>query len=369
MWTFDGPSNLPARFHGHDNLLQFETGPDVPEVRLVRARVARAGSSRETPAVAEATRDRAHGWFGRTSRSSRAYRMSGLGDRARERRVRRCGAIATCGSTPGASVAAESATRLPIRRDHRLALDRYSAAIHAQCRRDHRRVGGHRTRDGHPAGARRRRPRDLRPAATGSKRSPRDPRGRRPGAALVGDVTSDADMQALVARALDRFGRLDVMVCNAGFGIYGAIDDIAPGADAAAARRQLHGHLSRRARRAAGLPAAGQRPPRSSCPQSSASAAFRTWAPTRRRSSRRSGLAECLRAELRERGIHVSVVFPISTETEFFQVMTSESGFATRAHGPAAGAPKRWPRRLPARDRTSGARGVSVREGASGSAS
>jgi len=30
----------------------------------------------------------------------------------------------------------------------------------------------------------------------------------------------------------------------------------------------------------------------------------------------------------------VSVVYPISTETEFFNVMTRNSGFATRAHGP-----------------------------------
>ena len=31
-----------------------------------------------------------------------------------------------------------------------------------------------------------------------------------------------------VARTVERFGRLDVMMCNAGFGIYGAIDDITP---------------------------------------------------------------------------------------------------------------------------------------------
>ena len=41
---------------------------------------------------------------------------------------------------------------------------------------------------------------------------------------IVADVTSEPDMHALVARAVERFGRLDVMMCNAGFGIYGAID-------------------------------------------------------------------------------------------------------------------------------------------------
>ncbi len=50
------------------------------------------------------------------------------------------------------------------------------------------------------------------------------------------------------------------------------------------------------------------------------------------------GLAECLRAEVDGSDIHVTVVFPISTDTEFFDVMTRESGHATRAHGPAADA-------------------------------
>src|SRR5476651_127331 len=46
--------------------------------------------------------------------------------------------------------------------------------------------------------------------------------------AVVADVTREDDMRALVAKAVERFGRLDVMLCNAGFGIAGAIDDIAP---------------------------------------------------------------------------------------------------------------------------------------------
>src|SRR4051794_3073502 len=45
---------------------------------------------------------------------------------------------------------------------------------------------------------------------------------------MVADVTRAADMDALVARTVERFGRLDVMLCNAGFGIAGAIDDITP---------------------------------------------------------------------------------------------------------------------------------------------
>ena len=45
---------------------------------------------------------------------------------------------------------------------------------------------------------------------------------------VVADVTRPEDMDRFVAAAVERFGRLDVMICNAGFGIAGAIDDIAP---------------------------------------------------------------------------------------------------------------------------------------------
>src|SRR5512136_1782446 len=45
---------------------------------------------------------------------------------------------------------------------------------------------------------------------------------------VVADVTRLDDMERLVALAVDRFGRLDAMVCNAGYGLAGAIDDIPP---------------------------------------------------------------------------------------------------------------------------------------------
>ncbi|MGE3956578.1 MAG: SDR family NAD(P)-dependent oxidoreductase [Vicinamibacterales bacterium] len=150
---------------------------------------------------------------------------------------------------------------------------------------------------------------------------------------LVADVTRPDDMQALVDGTVREFGRLDVMMCNAGFGIYGELDRVTPdqmrqimdvnfnGTFLAARaalpqfRAQGSGHLiivsSIVGRR--GIPFMGP------------------YAATK---FAQVGLAECLRAELAGSGIHVSVVYPISTETEFHGVMTRHSGFATRASGP-----------------------------------
>jgi short-subunit dehydrogenase len=152
--------------------------------------------------------------------------------------------------------------------------------------------------------------------------------------AIVADVTRADEMQRLVDHAVTRFGRLDVMMCNAGFGIAGAIDDIAPDqmqkimdvnymgtyhATRAALplfRRQGTGHViivsSIVGKR--GVPYMG------------------AYAATK---FAQVGLAECLRAEVAGSGIHVTAVYPVSTETEFFDVMSRETGTTvTRAFGP-----------------------------------
>jgi short-subunit dehydrogenase len=151
---------------------------------------------------------------------------------------------------------------------------------------------------------------------------------------VVADVTREADMNALVARAVDRFGRLDVMVCNAGYGIAGAIDDVTPdqmqklmdvnytGTYLAARaalpvfRRQGAGHViivsSIVGKR--GVPYMG------------------AYSATK---FAQVGLAECLRSEVQGSGISVSVVFPVSTDTEFFDVMSQATGtLVMRANGP-----------------------------------
>jgi short-subunit dehydrogenase len=152
--------------------------------------------------------------------------------------------------------------------------------------------------------------------------------------AVAADVTRAEEMERFVAAAVERFGRLDVMICNAGFGIAGAIDDISPAqmrelvdinymgtfyaarAALTVFRRQAAGHLvivsSIVGKR--GVPYMG------------------AYAATK---FAQVGLAECLRSEVAGTRIHVSVVYPVSTETEFFDVMSRETGtVVTRAHGP-----------------------------------
>jgi short-subunit dehydrogenase len=142
---------------------------------------------------------------------------------------------------------------------------------------------------------------------------------------VVADVTSDTAMVDFVERTVERFGRLDVMMCNAGFGIYGAIDDIsadqmrklmdvnyfgtfyAARAALPVFRRQRRGHIvivsSIVGKR--GVPYMG------------------AYSATK---FAQVGLAECLRSELTGSDIHVSVVCPISTPTEFVEVMVRETG-------------------------------------------
>src|SRR5438046_9366600 len=142
---------------------------------------------------------------------------------------------------------------------------------------------------------------------------------------IAADVTREADMQALVARAVERFGRLDVMMCNAGFGIAGTIEDIsadqmqklidvnylgtyfAARAALPVFRRQQRGHLivisSIVGKR--GVPYMG------------------AYSATK---FAQAGLAECLRSEVAGSDIHVSVVYPVSTTTEFMEVMRRETG-------------------------------------------
>jgi NAD(P)-dependent dehydrogenase (short-subunit alcohol dehydrogenase family) len=147
------------------------------------------------------------------------------------------------------------------------------------------------------------------------------------------DVTREADVDALVATATREFGRLDIMICNAGFGYYGTIEETPPdvmqrmmdvnymgtfyGARAALPvfRAQNSGHLifvsSIVGRR--GIAFMGG--------YSATKAA-------------QSGLAESLRSEFAGSPIKVSCVYPVSTRTEFHEAMTRDFGHTVSGLGP-----------------------------------
>jgi NAD(P)-dependent dehydrogenase (short-subunit alcohol dehydrogenase family) len=147
------------------------------------------------------------------------------------------------------------------------------------------------------------------------------------------DVTREADVDALAAMAVREFGRLDVMICNAGFGYYGPIDETPPdvmqrmmdvnymgtfyGARAALPifRKQNSGHLifvsSIVGRR--GIPQMGG------------------YTATK---AAQAGLAESLRAEFSGSPIHISCVYPVSTPTEFIDTMARDYGHRISGLGP-----------------------------------
>jgi len=152
-------------------------------------------------------------------------------------------------------------------------------------------------------------------------------------AILPMDVMREEDVQALVARATQEFGRLDIMICNAGFGFYGTLEDTPSdimqrmmnvnymgtfyGARAALPIFRAHnsGHLifvsSIVGRR--GIAFMGG--------YSATKAA-------------QAGLAESLRTEFSGTPIHVSCVYPISTRTEFHDAMARDYGHAVSGLGP-----------------------------------
>jgi NADP-dependent 3-hydroxy acid dehydrogenase YdfG len=150
---------------------------------------------------------------------------------------------------------------------------------------------------------------------------------------VVIDVTVEADVVRLVKRAQQEFGGLDIMICNAGFGYYGTVEQTPPevmrrmmevnflgtflGARAALPvfRQQQRGHLivvsSIVGRR--GIPGMS-----GYSATKAAQAAF----------------VESLRAEFSGSAIHVSVVYPISTETEFRHAMERDYGHSVSGLGP-----------------------------------
>ena len=151
--------------------------------------------------------------------------------------------------------------------------------------------------------------------------------------AVVMDTTVETDVERLISTTLDKFGRFDVMVCNAGFGYYGTVEETPPevmrrmmevnftgtylGARAALPhfRRQGYGHL------VIVSSIVGRR----GIPRMSGYSATK---------AAQVGFAEALRGEFAGTDIHVSVICPVSTETEFKAAMERDYGYSVSGFGP-----------------------------------
>jgi NADP-dependent 3-hydroxy acid dehydrogenase YdfG len=151
--------------------------------------------------------------------------------------------------------------------------------------------------------------------------------------AVPGDVTNPGDMRTLVARAVDAFARLDAMICNAGIGFHGTLGQSTPEVSkrlvdvnvlgtlyaAHAAHevftRQGNGHLI------AISSVAGLRGVSGMSVYSATKAA-------------QMGFIESLRTEFLGSGLHASIVYPVSTRTEFHAAMHTTFGHAVEGKGP-----------------------------------
>jgi short-subunit dehydrogenase len=147
------------------------------------------------------------------------------------------------------------------------------------------------------------------------------------------DVTREEDVTRLVGRAQETFGGLDIRICNAGFGYYGTVEETPPelmhrmmdvnfmgtfyGTRAAFPifRAQKSGHLILI----------------SSIVAKRGIAQMSGYSATK---AAQSAFAESLRSEFASSAVHVSTVFPISTETEFRHAMERDFGHSVSGLGP-----------------------------------
>lgn len=147
------------------------------------------------------------------------------------------------------------------------------------------------------------------------------------------DVVSEADMNRLADEAMRAFGRLDVMICNAGIGYHGRFEETSVEAmrrvldvnvlgtfyAAHAALRvmklQGHGHII------AVSSVVGRRGIGGSSIYAASKAAQVTF-------------IESLRAEFLGTAFHASVVFPVATTTEFHHAIERDFGHAISGRGP-----------------------------------
>jgi len=152
-------------------------------------------------------------------------------------------------------------------------------------------------------------------------------------AGWAADVTSEEDVRLFVRRAVETFGRLDVMICNAGIGFHDAFDrtpsdvmrrlvDVNLMGTFFAARAAIDVFLPQNSGHVIALSSiVGRRGMAGSAVYSATKAA-------------QIGFIEALRAEFVNTGLKASVVFPVGTETEFHEAIARDYGHRVHGLGP-----------------------------------
>lgn len=150
---------------------------------------------------------------------------------------------------------------------------------------------------------------------------------------VVTDVTSEADVLRLVDHARRTFGRLDIAVCNAGFGYYGTVEQTSPATMQRMMDVNFMGtfHGARAALPVFRAQAAGHLIVVSSIVGKRGIAQMSGYSATK---AAQVGFVESLRTEFVGTAIHVSVVFPVSTDTEFRDAMARDYGYSVAGLGP-----------------------------------
>lgn len=141
------------------------------------------------------------------------------------------------------------------------------------------------------------------------------------------DVGRDQDVNDMVRQTLDRFGRLEVLFANAGYGLFSSVLDTTDEQARAIFETNFFGTV--RAIRAAApvmLNAGGGHVVICSSAASEVALPMYGWYAATK--AAQDSIGGALRAELAGRGIDVTTVHPIGTRSEFFEQVDERSSLA-----------------------------------------
>ena len=151
--------------------------------------------------------------------------------------------------------------------------------------------------------------------------------------AVPGDVTNPDDMRVLVARSVETFGQLDAMICNAGIGFHGTLGQSTPDVSKKLVDVNVLGTLyaAHAAHEVFTRQGRGHLIAISSVAGLRGVAGMSVYSATK---AAQIGFIEGLRTEFLGSGLRASVVYPVSTTTEFHEAMLRTFGHAVEGKGP-----------------------------------